>query len=101
MGDIEHNGKTTKLPILISQRNDITPLLGVKWLKQLPITKNNILLDEPTNQSENIYTKFNNLFETNHTIKNREAKIPIKPGCYPHPTKSQTNTIPPTERREK
>ena len=27
--NIEYNGKTTKLPILITQRSDITPLLGV------------------------------------------------------------------------
>ena len=38
--DIEYNGKTTKLPILITKTNDITPLLGVNWLKQLPITIN-------------------------------------------------------------
>ena len=31
---------------------DITPLLGVNWLKQLPITINGISLNEETNQSE-------------------------------------------------
>ena len=81
--DIEYNGTTTKLPILITKRNDITPLLGVNGLKQLPITINKIQLDEPTNQSETIYAKFNKLFETNHTIKIIEVKIQIKPGCYP------------------
>ena len=81
--DIEYSGKITKLPTLITQRNDITPLLGVNWLKQLPITFNKILLDEPTNQSENSYIKFNKLFETNHTINFIEVKIQIKPGCYP------------------
>ena len=80
---IEYNGKTTKLSILITQRNDITPLLGVNWLKQLPITINKILLDEKTSQSEDIHTNFNELFETNHTIKNTEIKIQIKPGSYP------------------
>ena len=68
--DIEYNGKTTKLPILITKRNDITPLLGVNWLKQLPITINKIQLDEQTNQSEAIDAKFNKLFETNQSIKN-------------------------------
>ena len=29
--DIEYNGETAKLPILITQRNDITPLLGMNW----------------------------------------------------------------------
>ena len=79
--DIEYNGKKTKLPILITKINDITPLLGVNWLKQLPITVTKIQLDESTNQSETIYAKFNKLFETNHTIKNTEVKIQIKPGC--------------------
>ena len=41
------------------------------------------MLDEPINQSKNIYTNFNKLFENNHTIKNIEVKIQIKPGCYP------------------
>ena len=81
--DIEYDGKTTKLPILITKRNDITPLLGVNGLKQQPITINKIQLDEQTNQSETIYTQINKLFETNHTIKNIEVKIQIKPGCYP------------------
>ena len=81
--DIEYNGKTTKLPILITKRNDITPLLGVNWLKQLPITINKIQLGDSTNQSETIYAKFNKLFETNHTIKNIEVETQIKPGCYP------------------
>ena len=81
--DIEYNSETTKLPTLITQRNNITPLLCVKWLKQLSFTINVSLLDEPTNQSNTILTKFHNLFETNHTIKNLVVKIRIKPGCYP------------------
>ena len=81
--NFEYNGETTKLPILITQRNDNTPQLGVKWLKQLPISINKISLDDHTNQSNNIHTKFHKLFETNHTIKNAEVKIQIKPGCYP------------------
>ena len=81
--NLKYKSETTKLPILITQRNDITPLLGVNWLKQLPITIIKILLDEKTSQSENIHTKFNKFFDTNHTIKNTEVKIQIKPGCYP------------------
>ena len=82
--DTEYNGKYTKLPLLITKRTDITPLLGVNWLKQLPITINKISLDNNTDQSEptKIHTKFKKLFETNHTIKNAEVKIQIKPGCY-------------------
>ena len=87
--NIEDNGGTTKLPIPITQRDDITPLLSVNWLKQLPVTINNILLDEHTNQSNDIHTKFHKLFETNHTIKNAEVKIQIKPGCYPRQQKAR------------
>ena len=80
---VEYNGISTKLPMLITKRNDITPLLGVNWLKQLPITINKITLDNETDQSGNIYKKYHKLFTTNHTIKNAEVKIQIKPGCYP------------------
>ena len=80
---VEYNGISTKLPMLITKRNDITPLLGVNWLKQLPITINKITLDNETDQSENIYKKYNKLFTTNHTTKNAEVIIQIKPGCYP------------------
>ena len=77
-------GKKTKsqLPILITQRDDIKPLLGVNWLKQLPITIKKILLDEHNCQSNEIHTKLHKLFETNNTIKNAEVKIQLKPGCY-------------------
>ena len=30
--NIEYNGEITKVPILITQRNDITPILGVNLL---------------------------------------------------------------------
>ena len=42
-------------------------------------------MDNNTDQSETtkIHTKLKKLFETNHTIKNAEVKIQIKPGCYP------------------
>ena len=82
--DNEYNSKHIKLPLLITKRADITPLLGVNWLKQLPITINKISLDNNTNQSETtkIHTKFKKLFETNHTFKNTEVKLQIKPGCY-------------------
>ena len=83
--DIENNTKHIKLPLLITKRADITPLLGVNWLKQLPITINKISLDNNINQSETtkIHTKFKKLFKTNQAIKNTEVKIQIKPRCYP------------------
>ena len=77
----EYNGTSTKLPMLITKRNDITPLLN--WLKQLPITINKISLDNETSQSESIYNKYHKLFNTNHAIKDAEVKIQIQPGSYP------------------
>ena len=68
--------------MLITKRN-ITPLLGVNWLKQLPIPINKLSLDNETSQSESIYKKYQKLFNTNHTIKDAEVKIQINPGCYP------------------
>ena len=89
--NIEYNSKQTKLQLLITKRTDITPLLGVNWLKQLPITINKISLDNKTDQSETttIHAKFEKVFETNHTIKKTELKIQIKPGCYPIPQKAR------------
>ena len=53
--DVEHNGIKAKLPLLIT--NDITPLVGVNWLKQLPTTIQNFSLDKETDQLETILTK--------------------------------------------
>ena len=85
--NIEYNNTQIKLPLLITKRTkriDITSLLGGNRVKQLPITINSILLDTETNQPERaLHTKLKKLFKTNHTIKNTEVKIQIKPGCYP------------------
>ena len=50
--NIEYNNIQTNLPLLITKRTDITPLLGVYWLKQLPITINGTSLNKENNQSE-------------------------------------------------
>ena len=49
-------------------------------------------MDELNNQSNDIHTKFNKFFETNHTIENVEVKIQTKPGCYP--IQQKTRPIP-------
>ena len=87
------NHKTTN-----TYHTKVVPLLGVNWLKQLLVTINKIFLDEHTNQSNEMNTKFHKLFETNHTIKNAEVKIQMKTGMLSHTTKSQTITISPPER---
>ena len=82
-GDVEHDETKIKLPLLITKLNDITLLLGVNWLKQLPITINKILLDEETDQSEAIYTKNKRLIKTNHKKHTPRVKTQIKPGYSP------------------
>ena len=66
------------LPLLITNRTDITTLVGMNWQKQLPIIINRISLDKETNQSEKgIHTKFKKLFETNHAIENNGELEPV------------------------
>ena len=62
--DTECNGKYIKLLLLITKRTDITPLLGVNWLKQLPITINKISLDSNSDK-RNQYQIDNNGRKTN------------------------------------
>ena len=69
--NIEYNRKTTKPPLPITQRDDITPLLGVNWLKQLPITINKVSLDEHT-QSNIIHTNSTNYLK--RTTQSRTRK---------------------------
>ena len=72
---VEYNKTSTKLPMLITKRDDIAPLLGVNWLKQLPKTKNKISLDRSTEQSENIYKKYHKIHHQPHNKykSNRDA----------------------------
>ena len=72
----EYNGETTKLPKLITQRDDITTLLGINWVKQLPITITKNSLDDHTNQSNSIHTKFHKLVKTNYS--NRPIPYPYR-----------------------
>ena len=72
------------MQLLITERNDITPLLGMDWLKKFKLTIGNIRFDD-NNQSEKrqIVEKFPDLFENNTTIKDAEINIQLKPGHYP------------------
>ena len=75
---IEYNNTQKNLPLLITNRTDITTLVGMNWQKQLPIIINRISVDEETNQSEKgIHTKFKKLFETNHAIENNGELKPV------------------------
>ena len=83
--NIEYENNKQKMEILTTKRTDITPLLGMDWMRTFKLTIGKI---QPTenNQSEkeNIRKgKFRDLFENNETIKDTEIKIELKPGHYP------------------
>ena len=78
--NIEYENNKQKMEILITERTDITPLLGMDWMNTFKLTIGRIQLAE-NNQSkrEKIFNKFPNLFENNETIKDTEIKIQLKP----------------------
>ena len=82
--NIEYENNKQKMEILITERTDITPLLGIDWMKTYKLTIERIQLAE-NNQSERekIFNKFPDLFENNKTIINTEIKIQLKLGHYP------------------
>ena len=69
---------------MITERNDITPLLGMDWMKKFKLTFGNIRTEE-SNQSEKkrVIEKFPDLFKNNTTVKDTEINIQLKPGHYP------------------
>ena len=81
------------MEILITERTDITPLLGMDWMKKFKLTMGRIQLPE-INQSEKekVINKFTDLFENNRTIKDTEINIQLKPGHYP--VKQKARPIP-------
>ena len=91
--DIEYENNKQKTQLLITERNDIRPLLGMDWLKKFRLTIGIIRLDE-NSQSEKrqIVEKFSDLVRKNTTIKDAEMNIQLKPGHYP--VKSKTNPSP-------
>ena len=82
--NIEYENNKQKMEIFITERTDITPLLGMDWMKKFKLTIGKIQLAE-NNQSERekVFTKFPDLFENNETIKDTEIKIQLKPGHQP------------------
>ena len=81
------------MQILITERSDITPLLGMDWMKKFRMTIRSLQLAE-NSQSEKskLIKKFPDLFLNNTTIKDAEIKIQLKPGHYP--VKQKARPIP-------
>ena len=82
--NIEYENNKQRMEILITERTDITPLLGMEWMEIFKLTIERIQLAE-NNQSgcEKVFKKFRDLFENNETIKGTEIKIQLKPGHHP------------------
>ena len=90
---MEYENNKQKMEILITERTDITLLLGMDWMKKFKLTIGRIQLTE-TNQSERekVMNKFPDLFENNRRLKDTEINIQLKPGHYP--VKQKTRPIP-------
>ena len=81
--NLEYENNKQKMEIFITERTDITPLLGMDWMKKFRLTIGKIQLAE-NNQSkrEKVFNKFPDQFENNETIKDMEINIQLKPGHY-------------------
>ena len=82
--NIDYENTKQKMEYLKTERTDITPLLGMDWMKTIKLTIGKIKLAE-NNQSERekIFGKLQDLFENNETIKDTEINIQVKPGHCP------------------
>ena len=92
--NVEYEINKQKKEILITERTDMTPLLGMDWMKKFKLTISKIQLAH-NNQSERekIFNKFPDLFENNETINDTEIKIQLKPGHYPVKEKARPITL--------
>ena len=81
------------MQILITEQNDIAPLLGMDCLKQIKQKIGSIWLDE-NNQSEKrqVMEQFPDLFKNNTTMKDAEINTQMKPGQ--NPVKQRARPIP-------
>ena len=72
------------MDILITERMDMTPLLGMDWMKKFKLTFEKIqLAKDNQSEREKLFNKFTDLFENNETMKDTETNTHLKPGHYP------------------
>ena len=81
--NIEYENNKQKMEILITERPDITPFLGMDWLKTFRLTIGIQLAENNQSEKERLINKFPDLFENNETITDTEIKIQLKPGNFP------------------
>ena len=87
--NVEYENNKQKMETLITERTDMTPLLGMDWMKKFKLTISKIqLADNNQSEREKVFNKFPDLFENNET----EINIQLKPGHYP--VKQKARPIP-------
>ena len=83
---VKINETTLQLPLLFTKAN-ITPLMGLDWMKQLQITFSanteeiefhNIRLDESETKNIKLENEFKDLFYNNNEIKDLVVKVSLK-----------------------
>ena len=81
--DMEYVKNKQKIYFLIIEGTDITPLLGMDWMRNIKLTIGKIQWAE-NNQSERkkVFNNFPDLFENIETIKDTEIKPNKKPDRY-------------------
>ena len=68
---------------MITERRDMTPLLGKDWMKRLKVKIGRMQLTENNqSESEKVFRKLPDLFDNNETMKDTEINIQFKPGHY-------------------
>ena len=99
--NIEYENNKQNIEILIIERTDIRPLLCMDWMKAFKLTIGGIkLVKNSQSERQRIFGEFQDLFENNKTIKDRN-KHPTKTGTLPSRTKSKTGTTTSIRRRRK
>ena len=82
--NVEYENNKQKMEILITEKTDMTPLLGRNWMRKFKLTiSKKQLTDNNQSEREKVFNKFPGLFENNDTIKDTEINIQLKPGHYP------------------
>ena len=77
--NVEHENNKQKMEILIIERTDMTPFLGINWLRKFKLTISKIQL-AGNNQSERekVSNNFPYPFESNEMTKDTEINIQLK-----------------------
>ena len=80
---MEYVNTKQKMKILVTERTDITPLLGMDWMKRFKLLIGRIQLAENSqSEREKVFHRYPDLFQINETIKDTQINVQLKPGYY-------------------